>query len=92
MGHCPDADIGRVVEYNDPPVITEVSKWIKFFSDCAIGVSSLCILFLISQTIKHPKCTSLELVLIAIASAFLFQPKNDLYCQIQLPVILIPIH
>jgi hypothetical protein len=99
----PGADIGRVVEYNDPPVITEVSEGILIFSNCAIGVSSLCILFLIYQTIKHRKAQVLNLsqvdflvvflvsALIATVSAFLLQPKNDLYCQIRLPMILIPI-
>ena len=94
----------RVLTFAEPPVILEVSHAVRIVSYVAIGVSASVIVFLIFQTVKHQQEQVLQLsqykflllfliaALTATISAFLMEPKNDIYCQISFPIIFICIH
>lgn len=94
---------GRYLRYQSPPEINEVSQPVLYFSYFAIAVSSSVIIFLIGQTIYNRDHQVLHLsqgdflivflicALASTISSFLLVPKNDTYCRISHPLILIPI-
>ena len=83
----------RMLTYQEPVVVLDVDKEVLYFAYCLIGVSSLVILFLLMQTIKHRDhqimklsqsrflIVSLVFALVATATSFLLEPRNDLYCN-----------
>ncbi len=93
----------RLLTLQDPPLISDVSQGVRIFSIVAIGVSSAIILWLLWQTLKHRKEAVLNLsqadflvvfllaALVATISSFLLLPHSDLYCQMNSPMILIPV-
>jgi cadmium resistance protein CadD (predicted permease) len=90
----------RLLTYQEPANIKVVPDGILIGSYVAIGLVSLVILFLLVETIKNRNHQVLQLTqgyflivflvaaLVMVASSFLFEPQNDLYCNARLPIIL----
>ena len=94
---------GRYLLYQDPPVVHQVSDIVLIISYVAIGIAGAVLLFLIFQTLRHRDHQVLQLsqadfllvfllsALLATICTFLLVPKNDVYCRISYPIIIIPI-
>ena len=94
---------GRYVHYQNPAEIREVSDGVKYGSFVVIGIASSIILYFTTQIIRHRNHQVLQLsqgeflivfsftALAATICCFLLDPKNDTYCRIRYPLILIPI-
>ncbi|KAL3914385.1 MAG: hypothetical protein SGILL_006122 [Bacillariaceae sp.] len=91
----------RLVTYQAPPEILEVSRGVKIASYVAVAIASAVILFLLFQTIKHYKSQVLRIsqapflvvfllaALVATLSTLLFNPKNDVTCMLAFPLVFI---
>ena len=98
-----DEGEGRYIRYQSPPQINEVSDGVLYFSYVAIALASAALAFLIGQTLWNREHQVLKLsqgdflvvfgmsALVATCCTFLLTPKNDTYCRLQFPVLLIPI-
>jgi len=87
--------------YFDPPTVLEVDPEVLCASYVFIGLSSALLLFLLLQTVKHMKHQVMKLSqgsflaffifagLVATVASFLFEPKNDAYCQASKPIVMI---
>jgi len=94
---------GRYVLYQDPAVINEVSDSVLYSSYAAIALAAAVLAFLICQTLwnrdhqilhlsqGHFLVVFLMCALLATCSAFLLEPKNDVYCRINYSLIMIPV-
>jgi hypothetical protein len=91
----------RLVTYQDPAEILEVSKPVQIISYVCVGVACAAISFLLLQSIKHYKTQVLQIsqapflvvyllaALVATASSVLFQPRSDLWCRLARPLVFI---
>jgi hypothetical protein len=91
----------RLIIYQDPAKILEVSKAILILSYVAVGLVSCIILFLLQQTIRHYKTQVLQLsqapflvvfqlaALVATLGTVLLEPRSDVFCQVSKPILLI---
>jgi hypothetical protein len=91
----------RIITYQEPASIKVVPDSVLIVTYVAIVLVSLLILFLLVETIKnrnhhvlmltqgHFLIVFLASALVMVASSFLFEPKNDLYCNACFPIILI---
>ena len=98
-----DAGEGRYIRYQAPPEINEVSDGVMYFSYAAIALASVALAFLVGQTLWNREHQVLKLsqgdflvvfgisALIATCCTFLLIPKDDTYCRLQFPLLLIPI-
>jgi hypothetical protein len=90
----------RLITYQEPASIKVVPDNILIGSYVVIGLVSLVILFLLVETIKNRNHQVLQLTqgyflivllvaaLVMVACSFLFEPKNDFYCNASFPIIL----
>jgi cadmium resistance protein CadD (predicted permease) len=90
----------RLITYQEPAEILVVPDGVMIASYVAIGLVALVILFLLVETIKNRNHQILRLTqgyflivfliaaLILSVSSFLFEPKNDFYCNASFPIIL----
>ena len=82
----------RLIAYQEPANILEVSTEVVYFSYILIGISSCIILFLTYQTFKHRNHQIMKLsqgqfllvflifAFIGTATSFMLEPRNDFYC------------
>ena len=94
----------RLVVYQEPAVVLEVTEPVLLISYVAIGLASVTLLTLIILTIKYRNRQVLRLsqgnfliifllaALVAAGSCVLFQPRNDLWCNLCHPMIIISLH
>jgi hypothetical protein len=90
----------RLVTFQAPADILVISEGILIASYVAIGITAIVILFLLEETIKYRNHQVLILTqgyfliallvaaLVLTVSSFLFEPKNDAYCQAAFPIAL----
>jgi hypothetical protein len=90
----------RLLTYQDPASIKVVPDGILIGSYVAIGLVSLVILFLLVETIKNRNHQVLQITqgyflivllvaaVVMVVPSFLFEPKNDFYCNARFPIIL----
>lgn len=90
----------RLLQYMDPPSILQVSVKVRQVVYGLIAFVSLVILFLLWQTIKYRDhqvmlltqgsflALFLVAALIATVATFLLEPRNQLYCNIGIPLVL----
>jgi hypothetical protein len=90
----------RLISYQDPADIMVVPESVLIISYVAIGTVALVILFLLVETIKNRNHQVLMLTqgyflivfllaaLVLVVSSFLFEPKNDFYCNASFPIVL----
>jgi hypothetical protein len=93
----------RYVSYQDPAMILEVTREVRLFSCVCVGITSMVLLGLIFQTIRHYNHQVMRLsqgpflllfllaALCATISSILLEPKNSLWCNLSLPLIVIPL-
>jgi hypothetical protein len=91
----------RLITYQEPAEILVVPDAVLIVSYVAIGVVALVILFLLVETVKNRNHQVLRLTqgyflivflvaaLVLVVSSFLFDPKNDHYCNASFPIVLI---
>jgi hypothetical protein len=91
----------RLITYQEPASIKVVPDSVLIGSYVGIGLVSLVVLFLLVETIKNRNHQVLRLTqgyflivflmaaLVMVISSFLFEPKNDFYCNASFPIILI---
>jgi cadmium resistance protein CadD (predicted permease) len=91
----------RLISYQDPADIQVVPDSVLIISYVAIGIAALVILFLLVETIKNRNHQVLRLTqgyflivflvaaLVLVVASFLFEPKNDFYCNASFPIVLI---
>jgi hypothetical protein len=91
----------RIITYQEPADILAVPDNVLIVSYVAIGLVALVILFLLVETIKNRNHQVLNLTqgyflivflmaaLVMVISSFLFEPKNDFYCNASFPIVLI---
>jgi hypothetical protein len=91
----------RLITYQEPADILTVPDNVLIVSYVAIGLVALVILFLLVETIKNRNHQVLNLTqgyflivflmaaLVMVVSSFLFEPKNDVYCNASFPIVLI---
>lgn len=91
----------RLITYQDPPEILEVSMPVQVLSYVCIGMACAVIALLLFQSIKHYKSQVMQIsqapflvvflmaALLATASSLLFQPRNDLWCRLARPLVFI---
>jgi hypothetical protein len=91
----------RLITYQEPAEILVVPDNVLIISYIAIGLVALVILFLLVETIKNRNHQVLNLTqgyflivflmagLVMVLSSFLFEPKNDFYCNASFPIVLI---
>ena len=94
----------QVTEFLNGPEISETSRRSEIASYVLIGLSGCVMLFLLFQTFKHRKNQVLMLSqglfliamlfsgLVGMVGSIFFNPKNDLYCNMLGPMLLIPVH
>jgi hypothetical protein len=99
MGNALQKD-QRLISYQDPADIQVVSNTVLIVSYVAIGIVALVILFLLVETIKNRNHQVLMLTqgyflivflvaaLVLVVSSFLFEPKNNFYCNASSPIAL----
>jgi hypothetical protein len=90
----------RLITYQEPVDVLVVPDGVLIVSYVAIGLVSLVILFLLVETIRNRNHQVLRLTqgyflilflmaaLVLVVSSFLFEPKNDHYCNTSFPIVL----
>lgn len=93
----------RFVQYQDPPVILELSDGVALASYITIAFSCIILLLLLGQIIKNRNHQVLKLgqvnfliafigtSLMAICGTLFLNPKSDIWCQLSQPMVLIPL-
>eukprot|EP00957_Ditylum_brightwellii_P026653 2015794-Ditylum_brightwellii.AAC.1 len=93
----------RVINYEKPPTILGVSKAFEVLSWCLICIAVCAIMFLLWQTTRHFDNQILRLSqgpfliifllssITASINTFLYNPKNDAYCNLAAPMTFIPL-
>lgn len=89
----------RLVTYQEPPKILEVSKPVRIISYVVVSIATSVILYLLFQLIRHYKSQVLQIsqapflvvflgaALLANVSSLLFDPRNDWMCLLAYPVV-----
>jgi hypothetical protein len=94
----------RLVIYQEPATILDVTKPILIVSYVSIGLASAILLGLIAQILKHRNHQVLRISqvsflfvfllagLVATVSCFLLKPNSDLWCNLSHPLIVTSLH
>eukprot|EP00980_Cylindrotheca_fusiformis_P013927 scaffold3618_cov129-Cylindrotheca_fusiformis.AAC.27 len=92
------------VTYLDPPQVSEVGTAAYVVVYLLIGISAAILAVMIGFTVKYYNTQVMQIcqapflllyqiaALMAILCCILFEPKNDVYCNWSLPLILLPVH
>jgi hypothetical protein len=93
----------RSVIYQTPATILEITESVRIISYVFMGLTSAVLLGLIAQTIKHYTHQVLQMsqapfllvfllaALTATVSSVLCEPRNDLWCNLSQPLVMIPL-
>jgi hypothetical protein len=94
----------RILEYQEPEDVLEVSDAVRGVVYGAIAVSASILLFLLYQTVKHRNHQIMKLTqgpfliaflvsaLVATLSSFLLEPRNDFYCRAGHALVVTSLH
>lgn len=93
-------DGGRVLTFQEPPTLLEMSPKVELVSYIAIALAASVVTGLLISTIYYRNSQILKLTqgwflilyltcaLTAVVSSFLLNPKSDVYCRLSYPIIL----
>lgn len=104
VGAIPENSTGQTMEFRNEPTILTTSRKAEIASYVFIGLGGTIMLFLMFQLVKHQKDQVVTLTqgkflllmlffgIIAMVGSIFFNPKNDLYCNMLGPMLIVPIH
>jgi len=93
-------DTYRVIHFQEPAVILEVSKEVQWISYAAIAITAAIVMFLLINTIRYREESVFQLsqvqylvafqvaALVASVSSALLQPHNTVFCYLSKPLVL----
>lgn len=93
----------RLISYQEPPTILEVSDTVLILSYICIGLVALVLLVLIAATIRHRAHQVMQIAQVDFLIVFLFaalvatigcvflDPRSDLWCNLSQTLIMIPL-